>query len=211
MKKTVALLLILSLTVLFVGCDRNKKTYKTATKLMENEQYSEAADTFATLGEYEDSAEKILLCKYKNADMLLQDNKIFEAKSAFTELGDYSDSQQRLQQINEKYFFENFGYILPKFNVIRSDAECTKETKDSDPDDNHITDIYEYRFYCNAEGMEVLEEEYKEWMSLMNTVKGVSVSFEGGGLCSIEVYGDEIGLVLGVGPSIVLSIENDYL
>ena len=253
MKKIIALLLVFSLTFLLVGCDENKKPYKTASKLMENEQYSEAADAFAALGEYNDSAEKalickyeyagvliengsfddaievytdlgeykdssekILLCKYKKADKLLQDKKIAEAIEVFTELGEYGDSQQKVQEIKEEYYFENFGYIIPKFNVVRSDAIVEKSTSEKEQDDDYICDVYTYEYRCSGEqAFEELANQRTEWIKLMNSVDGVRVIHEDQGMYYVELNGEQVGLLMCIGTYggrfvMSLSIENDY-
>ena len=252
MKKIIALLLVFSLTFLLVGCDENKKPYKTASRLMENEQYSEAADAFAALGEYNDSAEKalickyeyagvliengsfddaievyndlgeykdssekILLCKYKKADKLLQDKKIAEAIEVFTELGEYGDSQQKVQEIKEEYYFENFGYIIPKFNVVRSDAECSKKTSDPESDSDFITDVYSYSYtyYGSNSAPEELTEQCTKWVNLIDSVEGVSVSKKYG-LYNIELNGEFIGMLMFIDSlgqvGITISLVNDY-
>lgn len=125
-KKFISILAGLMLLLTLFGCDENKKPCREAEKLMESEQYSEAADAFAALGDYNDCSEKVLECKYKAAEKLLQDKKIKEAMEAFGAIEDYSDSKDRNQEIKTQYYFENDGYIIPQFNVIYTDAKCQK-------------------------------------------------------------------------------------
>ena len=59
-KKFISILAGLMLLLTLVGCDENKKPYREAEKLMESEQYSEAADAFAALGDITTARKKCL-------------------------------------------------------------------------------------------------------------------------------------------------------
>lgn len=241
MKKIVALLLAFSMTLILYGCDENKKPYKTAIELMEKKQYSQAADAFAALGEYEDSvannmlckykyaeelyikgdfdqaieiytalgeyedsSQKILLCKYKNAEHLLQIGKIDLAKAAFTELEDYSDAKEKVQQINKEYYFENFGYIIPKFNVIRSDVVCKKESHERE-DGRVGYDSYDFKINNTVIEADEFKKQCAEWVALIDNVEGITLQWEEI-FFTIELNGLKIGslMVAGVGNVLIL-------
>lgn len=247
MKKIFALLLAFSMTFLLVGCNENKKPYKVAMKLMEEEQYSQAADAFAALGEYEDSAEKnkfckyqyaeelfnkgdfdqalkiytalgeyedssekILLCKYKNAENLLQIGKIDLARTAFTELGDYSDAQQKVEQIKKEYYFENFGYIIPKFNVVRSDVVCIEESHERE--DNRVGyDSYDFRVndsVITSSEVDEFKKQCADWAALIDNVEGISLEWHEI-FHTIKLNGSEIGsLMISGGGSVIILLDH---
>lgn len=230
------------MTFLLFGCNENKKPYKTAMKLMAEEQYSQAADIFANLGEYEDSAEKnklcmyqyaeellkkedfdqavkiyttlgeyedasekILLCKYKNAESLLKVGKIDLARTAFTELGDYSDAQQKVEQIKKEYYFENFGYIIPKFNVIRNDVECIE--KSHEREDNRVGyDSYDFRVKSVVSSDE-FKKQCAEWVALIDVVEGISLEWHDI-YFTIELNGSVIGSLMISNGSVLILLDH---
>ncbi len=98
MKKTK--IIILLLTFIFVGllsgCEKND--YKTANEMMENGEYMSAMDIYISLGDYEDSSDKINECKYKYAVECMNRGDYEQASCLFEELGSYNDSVVKLQQ-----------------------------------------------------------------------------------------------------------------
>lgn len=73
-----------------------EKEYQAATLLLDNGDYDEAITAFGLLGDYADSAEKVLEAKYQKADKLLADGNYDDAELIFTVLGGYSDSSDRI-------------------------------------------------------------------------------------------------------------------
>ena len=90
MKKWMAGILALVMVVSLTGCDSSD--YKKATSLYDEGKYEEAAAMFAELGDYENSAEMVNVCKYTQAAKLLEEKEYEAAKAIFVELGDYADS-----------------------------------------------------------------------------------------------------------------------
>ncbi len=94
MKKITAVLLsLICIAALLTGCDRSE--YKKATALFENGQYAEAAELFASLSDYEDSADRVLECNYQLAAGLFKGGDYQGAKALFSALGNYNDSADR--------------------------------------------------------------------------------------------------------------------
>lgn len=98
MKKIILCVLSIMLLLCLSACDSSD--YKKAESLCEEERWSEAAEIFTSLGDYEDSAQRVKECNYNIAEDLFDDQKYEQAKEAFEALGDYSDSQVRVYDCN---------------------------------------------------------------------------------------------------------------
>lgn len=94
MKKLFALVMVMALLFSLAGCDSSD--YKKATALYEEGKYSEAAEMFTALGDYEDSAEMALTCRYELAGELFDDGSYEEAAAIYEDLGDYKSSERQL-------------------------------------------------------------------------------------------------------------------
>lgn len=81
--------LLLSLT----ACD--SADYKKAQKLYDAGDYLSAQMKFESLGDYEDSAEKVLLCRYAQANEALENKAYESAASQFEALGQYEDAEEK--------------------------------------------------------------------------------------------------------------------
>lgn len=95
-RKLIALPLALLLTFSLSGCD--SLTYREAVNLYNNQKYSEAAELFSQLGEYEDSAALHTRSLYWEAVVLMEQGNYAEAQPRFIELGEYEDCVLRLQE-----------------------------------------------------------------------------------------------------------------
>ncbi len=85
------------------------QNYQEAKRLLKKREYQQAKDSFAALGDYEDSrklhdqaAEKLKAAKYQEAQSLHKKRKYIEAKAAFAQLGSYKDSQKYIGKIDTK-------------------------------------------------------------------------------------------------------------
>jgi len=92
MKKSrlVAMILVFALTVCLAGCDSSD--YKKATGLYEEGKYEEAIAIFEELGDYENSADMVNVCRYDLAKSLYDAGDFDGAKPVFEALGNYNDS-----------------------------------------------------------------------------------------------------------------------
>ena len=90
--------------------NRLKAEYSEAVALMEAGEYESAIAAFESLGNYEDSAERIYECNtaikdavngplYADAESLLANGEIAKAAIAFGKLGDYKDSHDRSMEL----------------------------------------------------------------------------------------------------------------
>lgn len=73
--------------------------YDVADIMLKHGEFGSAADLFASLGDYRDSADRCLECSYSYAEALFENGKYDEALGAFSVLGDYSDAKIRRIQV----------------------------------------------------------------------------------------------------------------
>ena len=72
--------------------------YEQALINLQNGKYEKAAEQFAELGDYEDSAANYLEARYQLAVHLKEEGKLSQASEIFTELGGYKDSAALLTE-----------------------------------------------------------------------------------------------------------------
>ena len=92
MKKLFTLILSLVILVMITGCDSTD--YKKAVSLYESGKYEEAIEMFEELGDYEDSAEKVLDCQYNMAVIAYESEEYISAIKQFAALKDFKDSAE---------------------------------------------------------------------------------------------------------------------
>ena len=92
MKKLFTLILSLVILVMITGCDSTD--YKKAVSLYESGKYEEAIEMFEELGDYEDSAEKVLDCQYNMAVIAYESEEYISAIKQFAPLKDFKDSAE---------------------------------------------------------------------------------------------------------------------
>lgn len=99
-KKGKGLLLLLAVAIAIAVIVPNTKShkYKKAQELLWDGQYTQAAELFLELDDYERSEELLLKCRYGRAAQLLSYRNYEEALYAFEALGDYEDVSQRIQE-----------------------------------------------------------------------------------------------------------------
>lgn len=93
MRKLFALILSLVMLGMLTGCDSSD--YKKAVSLYESGEYTQAAEMFKALGDYEDSADMVKACNYQIALELTGAEKYQEALIVFLSLGDYEDCAEQ--------------------------------------------------------------------------------------------------------------------
>ena len=100
MKKTVALLLALSMVFALCGC--SSSDYNKAQNLLKQGRFDEAGKAFEALEDYKDSQTMVKECHYQQAQALLSEGKYDDAIELFGGLEDYKDSASLLQQSEEE-------------------------------------------------------------------------------------------------------------
>lgn len=108
-KARLLLAAVLTTLTLLSGC--SSSDYKTASCYLEEGKYAQAKELFTSLGDYKDSAEKIIVCDYALADTLLTQGRYEEAAAAFRALDGYSDSSEKA-----------FTALVRNVQTIHSDA-----------------------------------------------------------------------------------------
>lgn len=102
----VGIAVILSIAIVYPRYSVMKQ-YKTAEKLVSEEEYIEAIEIYKKLGNYKDSEEKVNtvsdMYKYKEACALIEAKDYLGAQDAFLKLKDYKDSQQKAEEAYELY------------------------------------------------------------------------------------------------------------
>lgn len=96
LRSAAALMLVCVLMLSMTGCE--KLDYRKAIDLYNSGRFDEAAEMFAALGDYENSAEMQTLCRYWEAITLAENGKYAEALPRFFKLGDYEDAPQRVTE-----------------------------------------------------------------------------------------------------------------
>lgn len=93
LSKLLTLVLILSILLSMTGCEA--LDYRKAVEQYNTGNFDAAAQSFAALGEYEDSRELATLSQYWAAISRMEQGNFSEALPRFVKLGDYEDSVQR--------------------------------------------------------------------------------------------------------------------
>ena len=140
--------------------ERMAATYEEATVLAEQGNYQEAAQKFAELGDYEDSATKAqqaqLLYDYGVAQALLAEGKFDAAIELFEQLGNFEEAPQMLMEAKYQYGVKLFnsgskgrGVALLYSLGDYKDAQCYKaliteeETQSNSAYENTVTYTYD--------------------------------------------------------------------
>ena len=108
--KTRRLMIIAStllIGMLISGCDQSANQYTEAQNLMAEESYTEAAEIFKELGDYEDSADQYNLCLYNSGTALMNDKQYEEAAAVFEQISDYEDAAEQLAYCEHEIALEN--------------------------------------------------------------------------------------------------------
>ena len=96
MKKRILTLLLALLCISLCACDSSD--FGKAEKLFAQGDYQGAKEIYSTLGDYRDSADKVMECDYQIALRLFQEKDWEPALPALTALGEYKDA---LEKANE--------------------------------------------------------------------------------------------------------------
>lgn len=94
---SIVVLIVLINTVIIPG-----SKYRSAVKLMNNEEYDEAIAIFTELDDYKDSEDQIDQCNYNKALQLMKNKEYDKAIIKFKELDGYKDSKDQIGQCRDK-------------------------------------------------------------------------------------------------------------
>ncbi len=174
----VALICVLS-AVFLAGCSSSK--YKEAKALMDNGSYSEAAEIFATITNYNDSEELYKSCMYNKGKALIDAGTLSEAADVFSAIIDYKDSKELYSSCiysqGQKYIREN-NYT--EAQMCFEKISDYKDASDMAQECGHIIDVKNDKTAPNIIGItegEVLEIQFNEEYNLKDYLnKNVSVT-----------------------------------
>ncbi len=186
MKKRLALVLAIVMTVLLLtGCGKGGD-YKAAMSLYESGQFEEAAAKFTELGDYENSPEMVKVCKLEAAKALFDAGNFEEAKSAFEELGDYENSPELAKKS---------GYEAAK---VLFDAGKFEEAKKLFQELGDYEDCGTYVTECDYKQASALLDagEYEAAIAIFETIRDYGDSSEKLDLAAQELMREKYGNVL---------------
>jgi tetratricopeptide (TPR) repeat protein len=112
--KTASVILLITLIVMFAGCDSNAKPYEEAMTMFNEGNFAEAIIAFEALGDYmdateraEESAEELRKENdYNAAVVLFNEGSFTAAATAFEELGNYRDAPERATEARNENEYE---------------------------------------------------------------------------------------------------------
>ena len=220
--------------------DETALAYENALALLEAGQYEEAIAAFEALGDYEDSAERLLQARYGHADALATEGKTYEAARAFSEIRDYRDAWDRC--------FELWGQITERETVsagwahtvgLRADGTVVAVGNNGDGqcDVSGWTDIvavsagYDHTVGLRSDGTVVATGRNKygqcevgDWTDIVavsaewdNTVglrsdgTVVAVGFNGDGQCKVSGWTDIVAVSAGYYHTVGLRADGTVL
>lgn len=113
----------------------NSYKYKQAIDLYEDGSFSQAADAFKELGNYNDSAEKYNAAAYNTAVELEESGKHAEARAIFESLGEYEDCVTRVKaciysEATATLEEKNFDAAAKLFEEIKDYADSDEKIKE---------------------------------------------------------------------------------
>ena len=181
------------------GMIEKKNAYQYAVSLLEAENYDHAVLAFTDLGDYKDSAEKILETKFQKATALLKDEKFDAAAELFTELGDYNNSQEQVQLARKEKEYKQALALLDEkdYEAAYKAFESLKDHRDA-ADYLSRFEIKQLKLSCTSErnGEEEWTESYEYDNGRMSKMtckftKNASVSFFGYSLSASSIPAGE--------------------
>lgn len=118
---TIIVLIILGIVFYFTVMIPNKK-YDEAMRLYTNNQYLQAKEAFAELGDYKDSEVKQKQIMYDYAIELWNKKDYSKAEKEFDKLGEYSDSKDKKNEV----IYQNATELLEKKEYSKAAKEFSK-------------------------------------------------------------------------------------
>ena len=96
---SVLILLSIGLIIAYQTVILPEEKYQKAESLLQEGDLDSAETAFMDLGDYKDSADRVLEIRYDEAELLLKQGNLEGAVTIFTELGEYKDSAERISEI----------------------------------------------------------------------------------------------------------------
>ena len=106
-KRLMAILLMIAVAFTFTACgDSQKKTYESASNLLNKGKYAEAAEKFEKLGSYEDASQMTMYAKALNE---VESGNYEVALKTFDSLGAFKDAPQMISYYTAREL-EDWGF-----------------------------------------------------------------------------------------------------
>lgn len=194
MKKCAVVIVTLCLLLCLGGCGKGG-LYKKAEKLLEESSFSQAQEMFSMLGDYDDAAERSHESQYLHVKSLLEaDNPDYaQAVRLLREIGAYKDALALKAELQEKYYFAEYGYRIPALECIVPDTKRTEERGKDDAGAYHRY-TYTWRVSDMAAARE-LSDRFMKWIDCIHDEDGVDAQPYRGGAYFISVDDVPYGLV----------------
>ena len=96
---SVLILLSIGLIIAYQTVILPEEKYQKAESLLQEGDLDSAETAFMDLGDYKDSADRVLEIRYDKAKILLKEGNYDDALSVFSELGEYKDSADHVSEI----------------------------------------------------------------------------------------------------------------
>lgn len=98
--------------IIYVNFIAPPMKYSKAMELMETEQYYEAGEAFAALGDYKDSSEMSAESYYQEAISLTEHGDTLLANALFLMLPDYKDANEYIGEMNRRELYAFYGNLI---------------------------------------------------------------------------------------------------
>lgn len=195
MKKIAIVLVPLCLLVCLGGCGTKRGTYHRAEKLLESASFAQAEALFSSLGDYGDAAEKSRECKYQLAKIYMDAEKpdYAQALRLLKEIGAYKDAIALKTDLQQKYFFPEHGYRIPRMECVVADARCADEDgKDESGSFHRYTYTWKVKNYGTASE---ISDRFVQWLDYIDSVPDLKTEPYLNGAYFLCADGERIGVV----------------
>ena len=168
-KRILALLMLIAMAFTLVACgDSQEKAYKSASKMLDEGKYAEAAAQFEKLGSYEDASQMTMYAKALNE---AESGNYDTALKTFTSLGAFKDSPQMItyytaRELESEYDFTSAIEVYNENPLFKDSQERIEENKKNKLDTSHS-----FSFVANIPEVTDLVLVEKNWqVGLMDTL-----------------------------------------
>ena len=207
MKKIGIILLPLCLLVCLGGCGTKKNTYREAQELLEGSSYVQAEELFSTLGDYEDAAKQSRECKYLLAKSLIDADEpdYVQAVRLLDEIGGYKDAIALKTELQDLYFFPEYGYRVPGMECVASDAQRTDERGN---DENGAFHRYTYSWaVAGYDTAGEVSDLFVKWLDCIGSASGLETQPHRNGAFILYLDDDPFGILSTQKSDTTLSVS----
>ena len=175
--------------------------YNSAVALMDAGQYLDAIVIFRSLGDYEDSAQKLAECehlersvldgKYADAVALMEAGKYEDAASAFVTLGDYKDSAKMVEEARNTAKYAAAENLLTEGKISEAAVSFYKIANYKDAWDRS------FALWNDITKHETISAGFTHTVGLCNDGTVVAVGDNSCGECDVSGWKDIVAVSAG--------------